>query len=304
MSFLALLSALTLSYYRPHLKPDLLQYLFTPYARWLEHNFNGSKRQHGIIAWILGAFLPAVLAGIIYYVLWRMNEIFGLLFSIAVLYLMLRFNRFGRPAEKIVTALRNENLSAAREIYAKWEDDETGNYSASELARLSIETTLKHAHHGLFAPILWFVILGPAGACLYRTTHLLKLNWQPHQLNEFNQFVRRIFAWLDWLPARLTAGSFAIVGDFEDAVYCWRMQAQSWPEKDLGIILASGAGALGTRLGEPLSNRGVLQFRPELGLGDEADADYLQSAIGLIWRVLVLMLGILLLLTFAHWLGS
>ena len=69
-------------------------------------------------------------------------------------------------------------------------------------------------------------------------------------------------------------------------------------------MLASGAGALGTRLGEPLARRGVLQFRPELGLGDEADADYLQSAVGLIWRVLVLMLGILLLLTFAHWLGN
>ncbi|HEU4709154.1 MAG TPA: CobD/CbiB family protein [Methylophilaceae bacterium] len=304
MKFLALLGALTLSYYWPHRKPDLLQSLFTPYANWLEHNFNGSKRQHGIIAWILGALLPALLVGAAYYALYEFNTVLGLLFSFAILYLVLRFNRFGRPAEKIVTALRNENLSAAREIYAKWEDDETDNYSASELARLGIESTLRHAHHGLFAPILWFILLGPGGACLYRMSHLLKLSWQPRQDNEFNHFARRIFGWLDWLPSRLTASSFAIVGDFEDAVYCWRMQAQTWPDKDLGIVLASGAGALGTRLGEPLSNRGVLQFRPELGLGDEADADYLQSAIGLIWRVLVLLLGILLLLTFAHWLGS
>lgn len=304
MSFLALLSALTLSYYRPHLKPDLLQQLFTPYAKWLEHNFNGSMKRHGLVAWVLGAFFPSLLVGVIYYVLLEISGVVGLLFSIAILYLVLRFNRFGRPAEKIVTALRNENLSSAREIYAKWESDETDNYSAPEIARLSIESTLKHAHHGLFAPILWFVVLGPAGACLYRLSHLLKLAWQPKQHNEFNHFARRLFGWLDWLPARLTAGSFAVVGDFEDAVYCWRMQARSWPDKDLGIVLASGAGALGTRLGEPLSSRGVLQFRPELGLGDEADADYLQSAIGLIWRVLVLMLGILLLLTFAHWLGN
>lgn len=304
MSFLALLSALTLSYYRPHLKPDLLQYLFMPYAKWLEHNFNDSRRRHGIIAWILGAFLPSLLIGIVYYVLLEVHVILGLLFSIVILYFVLRFNRFGRPAEKIVTALRNENLSSARDIYAKWEGDETDNYSTPEIARLSIESTLKHAHHGLFAPILWFVVLGPAGACLYRFSHLLKQAWQPRQENEFNHFACSAFDWLDWLPARLTAGSFAVVGDFEDAVYCWRMQAQSWPDKHLGIVLASGAGALGTRLGEPLSSRGVLQFRPELGLGDEADADYLQSAIGLIWRVLVLMLGILLLLTFAHWLGN
>ncbi|HZV61845.1 MAG TPA: CobD/CbiB family protein [Methylophilaceae bacterium] len=304
MSFLALLSALTLSYYRPHLKPDLLQYLFAPYAAWLEHNFNDSRRRHGVIAWLMGAFFPSLLVGVIYYALLKVSAVAGLVFGIAVLYFVLRFNRFGRPAEKIVTALRNENLGSAREIYAKWENDEKDNYTAPEIARLSIESTLKHAHHGLFAPILWFVILGPAGACLYRLSHLLKQAWQPQQQNEFNHFARRVFGWLDWLPARLTAGSFAVVGDFEDAIYCWRMQARSWPDQDLGIVLASGAGALGTRLGEPLSSRGVLQFRPELGLGDEADADYLQSAIGLIWRVLILMLGILLLLTFAHWLGN
>jgi adenosylcobinamide-phosphate synthase len=94
-----------------------------------------------------------------------------------------------------------------------------------------------------------------------------------------------------------------VVGDFEDAVYCWRMQAALWPDKFLGIILASGAGALGVRLGESLPYRGIIDFRPELGLGDEANADYLQSAVGLVWRVLILMLGLLVLLTFAHWLG-
>lgn len=303
MSFLALITALAISYYRPHLKSDLLQHLFSPYAKWLEHNFNGGKRRHGIIAWILGAFIPALLVGIVYYLLIEFNVLLGLLFNIVILYLVLRFNRFGRPAEKIITALRNENLASARETYAKWEGEEA-DYSAPELARVSIETTLKHAHYGLFAPILWFVILGPAGACLYRLSHVLKQVWQPRQHNEFNHFTRQVFGWLDWFPARFTAGCFAIVGDFEDAVYCWRIQAQSWPDKDIGIVLASGAGALGTRLGEPLASRGVLQFRPELGLGDEADADYLQSAVGLIWRVLVLMLGILLLLTFSHWLGN
>ena len=87
-------------------------------------------------------------------------------------------------------------------------------------------------------------------------------------------------------------------------MYCWRTQALAWPDKALGIVLASGAGALGVRLGEPLRQEGIVYFRPELGLGDEADADYLQSAIGLVWRVLILMVGLLLLLTFAHWLGN
>jgi adenosylcobinamide-phosphate synthase len=48
----------------------------------------------------------------------------------------------------------------------------------------------------------------------------------------------------------------------------------------------------------------VIEYRPELGVGDEADADYLQSATGLVWRVVAVMLVLLLLLTFANWLGS
>ena len=41
-------------------------------------------------------------------------------------------------------------------------------------------------------------------------------------------------------------------------------------------------------------------FRPELGIGDEADTDFMQSAIGLVWRAMVFQLIMLLLLTVAN----
>ena len=84
MSFLALLTALALSYYRPHLKSDLLQHLFFPYAKWLDHNFNGGKKRHGVVAWLLGAFIPSLLVGIAYYALLEFNVLLGLLFSTVI----------------------------------------------------------------------------------------------------------------------------------------------------------------------------------------------------------------------------
>ena len=90
--------------------------------------------------------------------------------------------------------------------------------------------------------------------------------------------------------------SFAIVGDFEDALYCWRSQAKFWPNSYDGIVLAAAAGALGIRLGEPLTIADESVYRPLIGLGDEADTDYMQSAEGLIWRAVVLWLVALLLL--------
>jgi adenosylcobinamide-phosphate synthase len=97
--------------------------------------------------------------------------------------------------------------------------------------------------------------------------------------------------------------SFAIAGNFEDAVYCWRAQAASWMNQNQGIILASGAGALGVRLGDPLRQPHGEFYRPELGVGEEADTDFLQNTIGLVWRALVLWLLLLLLLEIASWAG-
>lgn len=110
----------------------------------------------------------------------------------------------------------------------------------------------------------------------------------------FGEFARKAFAAIDWLPARCTAAAFAVVGDFEDAVYCWRTQAARWPDAILGVVLAAGAGALGVRLGIPIPRGGALEDRPEIGLGEDADTAFLDSTVGLIWRALVLWLAVLL----------
>ncbi len=304
MNFLALIGALALTYYRPLATLDWMQKFYQPYASWLERNFNGGKNRHGVVAWFLGVLLPSLLVAFVYFLLLEFQVVLGILFGVVVLYVTLRFSQFGERAEKIVAALRDHNIDLARQLLTEWDGAETDHYTAAQVAKVSVETVLRRTHHGLFAPVFWFAILGPAGALLYRLCHLSKIAWAQKDEGLFSRFATRAFEWMDWLPARITAGSFAIVGDFEDAVYCWRTQAQTWPDKALGIVLSSGAGALGVKLGEPLIYRGVLQYRPELGIGDEADADYLQSAIGLAWRVLVLLVSLLLLLNFAHWLGN
>jgi adenosylcobinamide-phosphate synthase len=170
---------------------------------------------------------------------------------------------------------------------------------------VAIERGLVLSHRHVFAPMFWFVVApGPTGALLYRAAWLLNEQWNAARRNaEFGKFASLAFEALDWIPVRLTAISFAIVGDFEDAVYCWREQARGWLQTNQGIILASGGGALGVKLGDVLHQHGTLSYRPELGLGDDADADFLQSAVGLVWRALLLWMALVLLMTIAHWVG-
>jgi adenosylcobinamide-phosphate synthase len=304
MRFLTLLSALIFIHYWPQAKTDRLQQLVLPYVHLLERNCNDGKNRHGIIAWLLGALFPALIVGVIYYFLLQVHDMLGYLFGVAILYLTLCFSRFNEHASQIAEALREKDIGLAQQLLSAWAGMITSQFNTTEIARVSIETALKRAHHGLFAPIFWFVILGPAGAVLYRLSHLIKIEWHPFEDNAFNNFSLQVFGWLDWLPARFTAACFAIVGDFEDAIFCWRTQSKTWPDNTEGLLLASGAGALGVKLGEPLPYADGSQYRPELGLGDEADTEYLHSVTGLVWRVLILMVGLLCLLTFASWLGS
>jgi len=126
---------------------------------------------------------------------------------------------------------------------------------------------------------------------------LLRRRWQG--LGAFGAFAERAARALDWPAVRLTAAFFAVVGDFEDSVYCWRTQAHSWPDPEAGVVLASGAGALGVRLGMPLSTIDGVEVRPELGLGETADAPFLDGVVGLVWRALVVWVFLLVLLAIA-----
>ena len=142
---------------------------------------------------------------------------------------------------------------------------------------------------------------------LYRLALFLNSRWGKEddaEFGQFGEFARQAYYWIDWLPLRLTAFTFAIVGDFEDTVYCWRTQAQSWPDPEAGILLASGAGAIGVRLGLPIPQGGLPLDRPELGIGEEADAEFMQSTVGLVWRALVFWMIILLLLGLATLVGG
>jgi len=78
------------------------------------------------------------------------------------------------------------------------------------------------------------------------------------------------------------------------------MQAAAWLRPDEGIVLASGAGALGVRLGDPVRAAGAVRVRPSLGMGEAAREDALASLEGLLWRALVLWLIVFALAAALH----
>jgi adenosylcobinamide-phosphate synthase len=306
MKFLALVVVLVLEQLWPLRRDNPLVLAYGRYARFLESQFDGGEFRHGLIAWVLAVAPPVAVVVAVHQLLHDVNVFAGLAWSVAVLYFTMGFRQFSHAYSEIQQALKSDDLAGARERLGRWRGESAAELPAGEVARVAIEQGLLASHRHVFGSIAWFLVLGPAGAVLYRAGAMLAAEWLARtgpQAGEFARFAGLAFHWIDWLPARLTAASFAIVGDFEDAAYCWRTQAASWQPHAEGIILAAGGGALGVRLGETLHQPDGLQYRPALGAGEEADADTMTSAVGLAWRSLVLWMFVVLLVTVAYALG-
>lgn len=302
MSFLSLLAVLVLEHFRPLTHRVTLYAYFARYGNFLERHFNAGRYRYGVLAWSLGVLPPLLAIGLLYWLLYGMSPLFAWLFNVGVLYVTLSCSHLTAQAGEIAKALRENQLDAARAKLGEAEGVSAAHFDRNTLSRLAIEKLFVCAHRQLFGVFFWFALIGPVGAALYRLAHILHQKWgvlDHAEYGRFGIFADQVFHWIDWIPARLTALSFAVMGDFEDAIRCWQEQAANWVNKTQGIILSAGAGALGVRLGETLSVDGQPKYRPELGLGDEADADYIDSAISLIWRAMALWMGLLLLLTLA-----
>ena len=304
MSFVSLIIALLLEQWRPLADRKHLVSGAARFADFLQQHFNAGERSHGTIAWVLGV-VPAMLLTIaVYYLLHSLSPLLALAFNVLILYLTMGFRHVGHYFTDIHWALKNGDLSQARTILGQWRGASCERLNEEEVARLTIEEALMASYRHVFAVVFWFALLpGPIGAILYRMSSFLHQRWVEHgdtELAAFGSFAGQVFRLLDWAPARLTGIAFAVVGDFEDAAYCWRAQAAKWPDPSLGIVLASGAGAMGVRLGMPFVAERSPVDRPELGLGDDADVGFLDSTIGLVWRALVVILFLLLLLAIAR----
>ena len=293
MSVLAIIAALLIEQWRPLADRKSVSGMLAMWAGWLERAFNGGERQHGIVAWLVAILPPVVLAVVLHALFAAAGWLVALAFDIGILYLTLGFRQSSHYFTDIQLAIKSGDVERARGLLDEWRGASGVVRTREEVVRLTIEEALVTAHRHVFGVLLWYLVLpGPAGAILYRLAAYLASRWR--NLGTFGRFAQQAFHVLEWPAVRLTAAAFALVGDFENTVYCWRTQARTWPDPDAGVLLAAGAGAMGVRLGMPVQEVDGAHPRPELGVGEEADGPFLDTTVGMLWRALVLWVALLL----------
>jgi adenosylcobinamide-phosphate synthase len=318
MTFFSILFALLIEQLKP-LRADNPVYAgVRVLAAKLEGSFNAGQAHHGRIAWALMILAFTLPVALLYWISVMLGPLAMLILNVVVVYLTLGFRHYSHFFTSIQLALNNGDEATARSLLAEWTKRETAGMDVSEVSRIAVETALVTTHRNVFGVFFWLLTpLGPIGAVMYRIAEYLARVWNEPRMAEqdaFGRFAAKAFYWIDWIPVRLTAAAFAVVGNFEDAIYAWRNFAGRWEDEAIGIILSAGGGAMGVRLGASAENAAdVAIVDAELGdagtiqaeapLGEEASGRALQSTVGLVWRALLLWMLLVLLLSIAKWLG-
>lgn len=297
MNLLALIAAMAWERYQPNL-PARPREMARRWMIWLLNNVNAGGEQHGLLAWSLGVLAPALAVGLAALVLHGIWTPLGWVFDVAVVYFCLGFRRASYQAASVARALLAGQLESARARLGEWRPNLIVGDGEEDVALQTAEEVLRQSLVRLFGVVFWFVLLSGPGAALFLLSHLARDQW--HLEPRFGRVAARAVHYLDWLPARATAFSFAIVGNFQDALESWRGQAHEWGDENEGILLAAGAGALGMRLGGSVILAGGELQRPRLGQGDPPSAESMNGVVALVWRVVLLWGAVLGL----FWLGS
>ena len=260
MSVLALVLALVLE----RLLTDLLHLRD---ARWLDGYFDWAARVFGRwpghwrqLAALSVVVLPVLPVGVVSLLLG--SHLLGLpqlLFAVAVLLISFGPRDLKEEVDDYVAALAGGDPGeSARRATELLEHDASGR--GAGLRDALEDAIFVQANNRIFGVIFWFMLLGPAGAWLFRVSDLMRRRGAFEASRHggtipegsFEAALRELHGVLAWLPARFTALSYAVAGSFEDAFGNWKgavdQASATVLERSEDLLARVGRGSLAPSL--------------------------------------------------------
>jgi adenosylcobinamide-phosphate synthase len=197
-----------------------------------------------------------------------------------------------RIAARLARQIEAGDLDAARETLPWLCGRDPQALDAEGLTRGALESVAENTSDAVVGALFWGAVAGPAGAMAYRAANTLDAMVGHHneRYEEFGWASARLDDTLNWAPARLaallTVLCAPLVGGSPATTWATvRRDGRSHPSPNAGRVEAAFAGALGVRLGGPLSYAGVEELRPVMGDGSTPEPKDVHRAVRLSWAV-------------------
>ena len=248
-------------------------------------NHGGKRHIRGLFAWVFVVLPPVAAAWALIMAAGSIHFALAGALHVLLLYFCVGLRSLRDHILPIGNALARGDLPHARLLTARIVSRDTAHADVGDIAKAAVESTLENGNDAVFGTLFWFAIAGGPGALLFRLANTLDAMWgyRSARFAAFGWTAARVDDLLNLIPARLTALSYALLGDMRRAWRCWHTQAAAWPSPNAGPVMSAGAGALGLALGGAAEYEGVVELRPPLGEGRAAVPD----DIGRAWQLVV-----------------
>jgi len=242
------------------------------------------NRLRGLVAWTILVLPFVALAA------WFAHPVIDVL----LLWLALGGRSLGEHARAVAAPLAAGDLPTAREKVGMIVSRDTTQLDEEGVAAAAVESVLENGNDAVFGALFWFFVAGGAGAVLFRLANTLDAMWgyKDARRIHFGWAAARLDDLLNFIPARLTALTYALLGSTQNALACWRAQAPQWSSPNAGPVMAAGAGALKVGVGGTARYHGRDEDRPALGSGAPPTAADIGRAVALVERGQWLWLGV------------
>lgn len=250
----------------------------------------------GALAWFILVLVPTIL--VVLLLAFINSPILSTAMDIVILYLAIGHTSLRQHALAVWHPLQQVDLSGARQQLAKIVSRDTDKLDETEVRKATIESVLENGSDAIFAPLFWFCIGGLPAVIIYRLSNTLDAMWgyKTERFNYFGRFSARMDDMLNYLPSRLVALTYALLGNTRSAFWCWRKQAALLDSPSAGVVMTAGAGALQLRLGGDGYYHGKLKAKPEFGCGSLPIDDDIPRSLSLLVKTLFLWCAVIAIL--------
>lgn len=220
------------------------------YLNWMQGIFKRTAAWGNIFGTIILILPIVIIVAVLQWLLtgWLLM-IVRFFLDLAILWFCLDAYPIKQRLAEYFSALVNHDATALHQHSEKFlsgNNKAKNGHNLTGLARAVTCEIFLRVEERIFGILFWFVILGPAGAVIYFLISIIRslASTQNSPYVELLEPSNKIFAVIDWIPARLLGLSFALVGHFISGFNYWRKNVFTKPKADSDFVVQAGFASL------------------------------------------------------------
>lgn len=231
-----------------------------------------SKRLGGLLLVVSTVFLAFFIPFLLLVLAYKISIILGVCLEIFFCYQIIAVKSMKIEAEKVLEALKADDLGGARKQLARIVGRDTGQLNEKEIIKATVETVSESTCDGVIAPLFFMIIGGAPLGFAYKAVNTLDsmIGYKNEKYADFGYFAAKIDDILNFIPARITGLLYVFAAYFLGYNGAGSMKILSrdrlkHKSPNSGHSEAAAAGALGILLGGDAFYFGKLVSKEPIG---------------------------------------